>query len=327
MFEFPTCRVRNRRSLHRKHTCRPLHGFTLVELLVVITIIGILIALLLPAVQAAREAARRMQCSNNMKQLGVAMHLHLEAKGVLPPGHTWPNDDWSARESVWIVYLMPYLELDNIYATINWKQPFGQSSNSPNYYQREAVRAQPPVLLCPSNDVVERLYDDTYARLNYAANNGLGPMEEGERTSLPTTRETGVFSLNSAKTAADIRDGLSNTAFLAELRTVPGFDYRGMHYPEGVLYHTNCTPNSLANDQVHNGACVSLPDMPCVDSFSSHTNRKLILTTRSQHPGGVNLLLGDGSSRFVGDSISLDVWRALGTPNGPSNEQTIAGDF
>ena len=91
-----------------------IRGFTLVELLVVITIIGILIALLLPAVQAAREAARRSQCTNNMKQIGLAMHMHHDAKGYLPYGHKIPlapyNNNQDLGESTWILPLLRYME-------------------------------------------------------------------------------------------------------------------------------------------------------------------------------------------------------------------------
>jgi prepilin-type N-terminal cleavage/methylation domain-containing protein len=273
-------------------------GFTLVELLVVITIIGILIALLLPAVQAAREAARRMQCNNNLKQLGMAAHLHLEAKNALPPGHYWPAGGINSRagaECVWVAYLLPYLEMSNLYEKINWSQQFGTSSVSP-YYQREVVSARPSVLICPSNEAVDLLYDGAYARLNYAANNGLGPMAEAWTNDIPIKR------------SRQIQVG-GNTV------TVSGQQLAG------VFFLNSGTP-----DELHNGACVSVPDAPCIEAFPSWNARQLIMTTRSSHPGGVNSLLGDGSTHFVGDSVAVSVWQALGTPKALPGE-SVSGDF
>ena len=217
----------------------PPQGFTLVELLVVITIIGILISLLLPAVQAAREAARRMQCGNNLKQIGLALHLHNEAKGYFPAGHYWSktsNGSDDGAEATWITYSLPYLEQSNLYATINWNQAFGQADTSGN--NATVVKTSLSVFTCPSNEQVEPIYSNTFARGTYAANNGLGPMVESQYANLPMTRPGGVFFLNSTLTAAYIRDGLSNTAFVAEIRAVPGEDFRGvLYYPEGPLYH------------------------------------------------------------------------------------------
>ena len=109
----------------------PFRAFTLVELLVVITIIGILIALLLPAVQSAREAARRLQCTNNLKQLGLSFHLHHEQKGYLPNGHYYPvppipNNHGTG--SSWFPHLLPYIEQQNLYDKIDWEAHFIQES-------------------------------------------------------------------------------------------------------------------------------------------------------------------------------------------------------
>ncbi|QDU29059.1 Type II secretion system protein G precursor [Anatilimnocola aggregata] len=108
---------------------RKLPGFTLVELLVVIAIIGVLIALLLPAVQAARESARRMSCTNNMKQIGLSLHMHHDAKQVLPPGTTGGGGTGTdigkplgPSEATWVAYLFPYMEQTNLDALINWSQ-------------------------------------------------------------------------------------------------------------------------------------------------------------------------------------------------------------
>jgi prepilin-type N-terminal cleavage/methylation domain-containing protein len=315
-------------------------GFTLVELLVVITIIGILIALLLPAVQAAREAARRAQCTNNLKQIGLAMHMHLEAKQVFPYGHYWPKDDWGGRESPWTPYLLPYMEQSALYETIDWTKPFGYASNPTTPYNAQVAGTQLPTLLCPSNAPVEAIITNgagqkSFARGSYAANNGLGPMAElqamqiarsrsvsvnGSPTTVAGAQLAGAFYINSSMTAANFSDGLSNTAFVSEIVAVPGEDMRGMlHYPEGCLYQHDYTPNSAVSDAIRSGYCVTAPQAPCTDGFTfdglaKDGKRRLVMTARSMHAGGVGLLLGDGSARFVGDSVALNVWWALSTP-------------
>jgi prepilin-type N-terminal cleavage/methylation domain-containing protein len=329
-------------------------GFTLVELLVVITIIGILIALLLPAVQAAREAARRAQCANNLKQIGLGMHMHLEAKQAFPSGHFWPQDDWGGRESPWVPYLLPYMEQAGLYETIDWKTPFGYASN-PTPYNVQVARTSLPTFGCPSNAPVEAIIANAsgqkcYARGNYAANNGLGPMTELSTHDLPIARSrqvpvggstvtvtgislAGVFHINSRMTASSVSDGLSNTAFVSEVIAVPGEDMRGMlQYPEGCLYQHDYTPNTTVPDGIRTGYCVSVPQAPCTGTFmgagdqSNHGIRSLTMTARSYHPGGVHLLLGDGSVRFVGDSVAISVWWALSTPKAIAGE-IVSLDF
>ena len=300
------------------------HGFTLTELLVVITIIGILISLLLPAVQAAREAARRSQCANNLKQIGVAMQSHHEKMGSFPCGHFW-SQSINDGEETWITYLLPYLDQGNLYSQIDWSKGFGHAADT-GAAQLAITRTPLSVFLCPSNGPVEAIVNGCYARGNYAANNGMGPMREFSTSDLPITRPAGVFYLNSWIPAARIRDGLSNTAFVSEILAVPGNDERGMlHYCEGVLYQCNNTPNSSTPDELRKTCCVSMPDAPCDDSlFSSWNDRMLTMTARSTHPGGVGLVLGDGSTRFVANGIALSTWQALSTPAGA---EIISGDF
>lgn len=301
-------------------------AFTLVELLVVIAIIGILIALLLPAVQAAREAARRMSCSNNMKQVSMALHLHNDAKGHLPPGHYWPEPGSTnlARESTWVTYILSYLEQKSIGDMIDFSLPFAAASDpgQPNF---EVVAQRIPTMLCPSDKKIEvRNLSDRlkWAHGNYVANNGIGPMREVSTSDLPITRVKGVFSLNSNTRFRDITDGTSHTAMLSELiLTKQGM--RGvMHYPEGALYHYVFTPNPPNPDYVRIKSCCGNPpctvpdNAPCVEIYSSAFDRQHIISARSMHPGGVNVALVDGSIRFVEDEIELDPWRALCTPSG-----------
>jgi prepilin-type N-terminal cleavage/methylation domain-containing protein len=335
-----SCQAASRENLLSARP-RPHNGFTLVELLVVIAIIGVLIGLLLPAVQAARESGRRAACSNNLKQIGLGLHMHLDAKNKFPSGHYWPKDDWGARESPWTTYILPYIE-PTLTATIDWTSPFGQASNSPPY-NVEIAKARPASFSCPSNAAVELiLANDSgqkcYARGTYAANNGLGPMTETNLSSLPVTRSrtvsvggspvtvtgaslAGAFYLNSFLKAKDFSDGLSKTAFVSEIIAVPGDDFRGtLQYPEGVLYHHDTTPNSAVPDRIRGGFCVSVANAPCTTGYSTWADRSLTMTARSAHTGGVQLLLADGSVRFAGDSVALGIWQALATPSAIAGE-------
>jgi prepilin-type N-terminal cleavage/methylation domain-containing protein/prepilin-type processing-associated H-X9-DG protein len=320
---------------HHNHRQPTTTAFTLVELLVVITIIGILIALPLPAVQAAREAARRMQCSNNQKQIGLGLHMHLAAKVAFPDGWSWFSDtseNTGGNEATWITRLLPYVEQAGLDALINWKDPFGQAAAGK---QAEVNRTSIPLFLCPSNDPVENICGGLYARGTYAANNGIGALHENTFADLPISRTlgsvkdrslAGTFFMNSRLAPADVSDGLSNTAFVSEIRAVPGEDMRGMlHYPEGPFYHHNNTPNSAALDEMRMDYCVSVTGAACEGVYPWWPNRLLTMSARSCHPGGVNLLLGDGSVTFVGDNIALNIWQAICTPRSISNEINFAG--
>lgn len=316
-------------------------AFTLVELLVVIAIIGILVALLLPAIQAAREAARRAQCLNNLKQLGIAMHSHHDQNKVLPPGFFWPKPavppcDSTAHtkgsESTWIAHLLPFLEQNALYDGADWTTGFGLAPG----VNGELCGTHLPTMLCPSGPHAKQLglWYSGYARGSYVANNGLGPMVEScsDSSPLPSGRVGGAFFVNSTLTLADFRDGTSQTALVSETRVVTdNNDQRGvMHYPEGPFYHHNYTPNSMIPDQVRVAACpgggVNTPEAPCVGAYSGWRPRSVLMTARSYHPGGVGLLLADASSRFISESIDLELWKALCTPKAITNEASV-GSF
>jgi len=318
-------------------------GFTLVELLVVIAIIGILVALLLPAIQAAREAARRTQCTNNLKQIGLAMHMHHDVTKNLPYGHKIPappfNNNQDFGESTWIFAILPYMELNAVYDMADPRFGFGSAAPAPSTTNNApVVRERLPPFECPSNSQVNNvLWYNIYTRGGYVANNGLGPMREwvyigpGSTNALYAGRVPGVFYVNSQTRFSDFRDGTPNTALVSEIRVVlggaPNGDQRGvMHYPEGPLYHHNNTPNSMIPDGVRAATCVNDPDAPCVGTYTAWNNRSLTMTARSYHPGGVNVVFGDGNVRVVTDGIDLAVWQALCTPKAILNEVTV-GSF
>jgi prepilin-type N-terminal cleavage/methylation domain-containing protein/prepilin-type processing-associated H-X9-DG protein len=305
-------------------------GFTLVELLVVIAIIGVLVALLLPAVQAARESARRMSCSNNMKQIGISLHMHHDAKLVLPPGSTGGGgvgtDIGKPRgpsETTWIAYLFPYLEQTNLDSQVNWAQL------NVNFYSDGGLKITPlkvPLFLCPSD--VRPDPNTTYAptifgRGNYVANNGIGPAVEfrlgpGHTSPEAMGRPGGVFYINSWLALRNITDGTTQTVMCSEIRCPKStIDGRGiMHYPEGPLFHHNRTPNSLAPDEIRAAWCSSTPKAPCIGAYTAYNNIRDLRTARSNHPGGVNILMGDGSVRLARESIDLNIWQAISSPDG-----------
>lgn len=224
----------------------PRTGFTLVELLVVIAIIGILVALLLPAVQAAREAARRMQCTNNTKQLALALHNYHDVYKAFPQGVTWGNDRAAGSPKppynhTWLTAILPYIEQKPLYDQINLNAPaFGQPHLA-------TVVAN---LLCPSDNAMKnrnlRLLTKhgnvEVAITNYAASEGYHWWDNaiignwapwntwGWGAGDPTGDYNGVFSCLKNRTLGDIKDGTANTCFIAEVNGVgfkDGLNYGG----------------------------------------------------------------------------------------------------
>lgn len=298
---------------------KPRVGFTLVELLVVITIIGILIALLLPAVQAAREAARRMQCSNNLKQWGLATANYESTYARYPYGaiYTGTEPSWGVYRQSFVPALWPFLELKNLYDQYNYSLPFYETVN----LQVEAVRVD--VYYCPSdrqgmwrvgaNDI------DLRSRGNYVLNWGYCNYDQNKPAG---TLRIGAFSPNVQRTVADIRDGLSNTFFMSELlmaRQDSDFDLRGDIFNNdrgAAQFMTKYTPNS-GIDSMYCANSTSDDPGPCLYNFD-----EVYVSARSKHPGGVNVLFGDGSVTFASNSVATDVWRGLSSK---ANDEPLGG--
>ncbi|WP_020475648.1 DUF1559 domain-containing protein [Zavarzinella formosa] len=303
-------------------------AFTLIELLVVIAIIAILIGLLLPAVQKIREAANRMKCTNNLKQLGLGLHNYESANQVFPPGYIANNSTFNGvsdtSEASWCYFILPYLEQDSLFNTVDYvaaraANGFGSASTGTLTIRSTRI----PMMSCPSDDPNAIMgFGGFCVRGNYNANGGIGPQIMPSTSNGLDQVVQGVFYNVSKTRMADITDGTSNTAFMSEVINPKGDDMRGIrYYPEGPIYQHNNTPNSGV-DQVRINYCINDPMAPCTGTYTAWNTRSVIITARSRHTGGVNVLMGDGGVRFAKNSVSLSVWKALATPQAQAGEST-----
>jgi prepilin-type N-terminal cleavage/methylation domain-containing protein len=291
-------------------------AFTLVELLVVIAIIGILIALLLPAVQAAREAARRMSCSNNLKQIGIAMHNYHDAHKSLPVGC------YSCCWGTWKVAILPYVEQKALFDRYDHKQkyidPGHRYSDSIN---QPVVSAWIDAYACPSDTPQTPI--GTIRSHNYAVNYGNTTWTQTATFNgvtfkgAPFTIANGTAGRKEAFAFRDIADGLSNTLLVCEVVQGEGSDLRGFSWwGDASGIETYQGPNSSLPDRIYTpGFCDNTkPRNPPCDVSSS--TWPTMFASRSRHPDGVQVCLGDASVRFISDSINIDTWRALSTTQG-----------
>jgi prepilin-type N-terminal cleavage/methylation domain-containing protein/prepilin-type processing-associated H-X9-DG protein len=330
---------------------RPRRGFTLVELLVVIAIIGILVALLLPAVQAAREAARRAQCTNNLKQIGLAIQNHHDSKGALPPGRNRTMDDGMGLCFTAYAYLLPYLEAQSLYETIDF-------TANPDVPPQPAVGQTIAYFLCPTDagNVAQQLQAGAAVH-NYPLNTG---------TTFPVSPRnpsgvlvTGIFYENSRINWRDVLDGTSMTVCIGEtIRSVPGQgenptgvwdgtptngfvltagNDNASTGPELTAYPSQCSAggklqqtrgskwlygapgHSMYNHiRAPNDAGVDCRGgLPHSNRTNEHWDRlSHNIAARSRHPGGVNALFCDGHVQFVQSAVSTAVWQAAGSRQG-----------
>jgi prepilin-type N-terminal cleavage/methylation domain-containing protein len=294
-------------------------GFTLVELLVVITIIGILIALLLPAVQAAREAARRAQCSNNLKQLGLALHNYHAAHNIFPPAITTLGSEnpgyYTTLRANWAIIILPYLEQQGLFDSFDFSVSLEQAgAGNANVTARGTMLS---TMLCPSEprrNVKCSRAGGNWARGNYGANIGqANPYYPAQW--VPTNQ--GVMGANLSLGINEIHDGTTNTLLVCELRAgLDPLDIRGTWAMGQCGASSVCaygkngsySPNTCAlgaDDQQDSGtvdAAVTEAVM-LKECMYLHAGINWQSSTRSSHVGGVFTALGDGSVRFISNSI------------------------
>ena len=329
--------------------CVRRRAFTLIELLVVTAIIAILIGLLLPAVQKVREAASRMSCQNNLKQIGLAMHDYHDANGALPPGMGGYGCCWGT----WAMAILPFLEQDNmwrLFQNYNGNDLTGiRYGTAPNTTNVTSQRLK--VLTCPSDTVAPPFSGMTLHNygVNYGNTNLYGTAVSGvafggapfraypsgwlSDTTMqntygwaqPDSDKRALFPQHGKagqpqQTLQGITDGSSNTLMAAELiQGQGGNDLRGfIWWGSASGFTTFNPPNSNAPDVMTGGSCnvAATYNIPCT-TLNSQDFPKMS-SARSQHNGrgGVNAAFCDGHVAWIDNSIALATWRALGTSQG-----------
>jgi prepilin-type processing-associated H-X9-DG protein len=295
---------------------------------VVIAIIAILVTLLLPAVQAARAAARRTQCINNMRQVGLAMINHHDTRGYFPHGNynyvdstfsTPPPYNDRQDRRCWMHDILPYMEEGSLFDRFH-----AYMETHPSALGFPDLGTVVESLMCPADPLSPKLHTfwgglDGVPTQGFSGNfvacagddyfNPTGPASSAKRN--------GVFFAVSKVEISDIVDGASHTALVSEIILTPdtgSHDVRGRYYNPahgGVLFSTRITPNTLVPDRFNWCSEDPLPKAPCV-----YTGTNMFLSTRSYHTGGVNLCQADGSVRFVADDVNALAYLALGSRNG-----------
>jgi prepilin-type N-terminal cleavage/methylation domain-containing protein/prepilin-type processing-associated H-X9-DG protein len=360
--------MRKRFFRPRRRLPRVSHGFTLIELLVVIAIISVLIALLLPAVQSAREAARRGQCLNNLKQIGIALHNYHASNDTFPPGSTmqlydnlnngqdmWPWNDWSIQ-----AVILGYLEQTPIYNSINFNYPpVASTIGSGQAMTVMLVRVK--TFLCPSDGTAGVSFINSY----YGS---MGP----SIGYIVQSQSSGLFAETVGHNLAAVTDGASNTIAFSE--RLVGHPDQPDHFPGNGMDNVTANANNPAW-YIYN-ALTDLPDtlqvlqacdaawqaniatQTCYNSGGQYwtwgtpgmtlfhtvvppsspqhpwascrndclgcgTDSSHIVNANSNHPGGCNVMMADGSVRFVKSSVDIKTWMSLGTI---SNGEVVSSD-
>lgn len=324
-------------------------GFTLIELLVVIAIIAVLISLLLPAVQSAREAARRAQCVNNMKQLGLALHNYHDLHNVFPPGRIWaPNSPagcglnfFQCQDTNWFILMLPQFEQTALANAFNYTVGSGGPliGLPVGFFANSTVMATKMSLFqCPSDNPNTFQITPSYvggllsgpiaSKGNYVVSWG---NTQWDQSNITVNGQTINYLQSAFGQAGNIginrfTDGTSNTVVMAEIIQGAQYDIRGAIWqsvPGGSHFESRLAPNKSVDtynsgrfgDQLNQVIfCTNEPPyLPCTGGVG---DRASYAGARSRHPGGINSLVGDGSVRFFKDSVNAQIWISLNSING-----------
>jgi type II secretory pathway pseudopilin PulG len=278
----------------------------LIELIVVVAIIGTLVALLLPAIQSAREAAHRTACGNNLKQIGLAIAHYQVARAFYPPSNTDDLFTWYAEESVrnhsWASLIMPYAELGNLKNTIN----FSLSSMHP--LNQPAAGTVVPMYRCPSYAGPDFTTDSHYPEAKYAIGNyvSLGSSDVDHLYAVELKPDGVIFPIAKIR-PADVTDGLSKTIFIAESR-----EEKLRVWIDG----RTAANTSLQYASLDAGSPLSASISLNVSPYYDDGDIVCTYGPSSMHPGGALHLFGDGSVHFLRDTISAAIYVALCTRAG-----------